>query len=198
MIPSAVKSLRFGFETPSRCYGPSGDRLRGMFAATSDLDVRPFGARNKFSIFERSSLMTFNSISIIGYLGQDPVAGQTINGTASSRFSVATTERRKTSEGEAREHTSWFRVTAYGRLAEIAQAHLAKGRQVFIRGRLRLEEYTDREGTPRTSAEVTATDLLLLSAAPASESSEVETMIEESLGSMADEEAAKEPTSPKR
>ena len=100
--------------------------------------------------------MTFTDISLIGYLGHDPVAGETANGTTSSRFSVATTDRRRSTNGDVREQTSWFRVTAYGRLAEIAQAHLAKGRQVFVRGKLRLEEYTDRDGALRLSAEVTA------------------------------------------
>lgn len=125
--------------------------------------------------------MTYNDISLIGYLGHDPVADETTNGTPTSRFSVATTERRKSSNGEVREHTSWFRVTAYGRLAEIAGTHLAKGKQVFVRGRLRLEEYTDREGAPRFSAEVTAGELILVGAAPA------EAHEEETLGSMADE-----------
>ncbi|HKX33314.1 MAG TPA: single-stranded DNA-binding protein [Blastocatellia bacterium] len=111
--------------------------------------------------------MSYSGISIVGYVGHDPVAGQTAKGMVSSRFSVATTERRKTADGERRKHTSWFRITAYGRLAEIAQSRLAKGRRVFVRGRLRLEEYTDREGRQRFSAEVTATDILLLDATKA-------------------------------
>ncbi|MCI0389865.1 MAG: single-stranded DNA-binding protein [Acidobacteria bacterium] len=142
--------------------------------------------------------MTFNSISIIGYLGHDPAAGQTTNGTVSSRFSVATTERRKTADGEMREHTSWFRVTAYGRLAEIAQAHLAKGRQVFVRGSLRLEEYTDKDGVLRFSAEVRATDLILTGAAPAVEAPEEEAITEETPGSIAGEEFTTEPAQTKR
>jgi single-strand DNA-binding protein len=111
--------------------------------------------------------MTYNDITLIGYVGHDPVPGKTKDGTLRSRFSVATSDRRKAANGEVNEHTSWFRVTAYGRLAEIAQAYLATGKQVFIRGSLRLEVYVDREGENRFSAEVKAKELILTGAAPA-------------------------------
>jgi single-strand DNA-binding protein len=53
-------------------------------------------------------------------------------------------------------------VTAWGRQAELANEYLAKGRQVYVEGRLRLEEYTDREGQKRFSAEVSATEIQFL------------------------------------
>jgi single-strand DNA-binding protein len=74
-------------------------------------------------------------------------------------MSIATTERRKNITGETEEHTTWFRVTAWGRQAELANEYLSKGRQVYIEGRLRLEEYFDREGQKRFSAEVNASEL---------------------------------------
>ena len=52
--------------------------------------------------------------------------------------------------------------TAWGHQAEVANEYLAKGRQVYVEGRLRLEEYTDREGNPRTSAEVNASEVHFL------------------------------------
>jgi single-strand DNA-binding protein len=77
-------------------------------------------------------------------------------------MSVATTEKRRTASGQVDEHTIWFRVTAWGRQAETAAEYLAKGRQVYIDGRLRLEQYTDREGNLRISPEVNATDIHFL------------------------------------
>jgi single-strand DNA-binding protein len=78
-------------------------------------------------------------------------------------MSIATTERRKNpTTGETEEHTNWFRVTAWGRQAELANEYLAKGRQIYVEGRLRLEEYTDREGQKRFSAEVNATEIQFL------------------------------------
>jgi single-strand DNA-binding protein len=106
--------------------------------------------------------MSFNKITIVGYLGRDPELRYTPQGTALCKMSIATTERRKNSAGEMEEHTTWFRVTAWGRQAELANEYLAKGRQVYVEGRLRLEEYSDREGQKRFSAEVSATEIQFL------------------------------------
>ncbi len=106
--------------------------------------------------------MSFNKITIVGYLGRDPELRYTPQGTAVCKMSVATTERRRAANGENDEHTTWFRVTVWGRQAELANEYLGKGRQVYVEGRLRLEEYTDRDGNPRISPEVTATDLQFL------------------------------------
>jgi single-strand DNA-binding protein len=106
--------------------------------------------------------MSFNKITIVGYLGRDPELRYTAQGTAVCKMSVATTERRRGSSGETEEHTTWFRVTVWGRQAELANEYLGKGRQVYLEGRLRLEEYADREGNQRISPEVTATDIQFL------------------------------------
>jgi single-strand DNA-binding protein len=104
--------------------------------------------------------MSFNKITIVGYLGRDPELRYTPQGTALCKMSIATTEKRKNVTGEMEEHTTWFRVTAWGRQAELANEYLAKGRQVYVEGRLRLEEYTDREGQKRFSAEVSAAEVV--------------------------------------
>ena len=106
--------------------------------------------------------MSFNKITIVGYLGRDPELRYTPQGTAVCNFSVATTEKRKNARGETEEHTIWFRIAAWGRQAELAAEYLAKGKQVYVEGRLRLEQYTDRDGNPRTSPEVNASDIQFL------------------------------------
>jgi len=106
--------------------------------------------------------MSFNKIVIVGHLGRDPELRYTPQGKALCKFSVATSERRKNAAGETEDHTTWFRVTVWGRQAELANEYLTKGRQVYIEGRFRLEEYTDREGQTRHSAEVNATDIQFL------------------------------------
>lgn len=102
-------------------------------------------------------MASFNKITIVGYLGRDPELKHTPQGDAVCTFSVATTE----GKGE-KEKTTWFRITAWRRTAEVANEYLSKGSQVYVEGRLRLEEYTDREGNKRASAEVTASDLQFL------------------------------------
>jgi single-strand DNA-binding protein len=103
--------------------------------------------------------MSFNRIIIVGNLGRDPELRYTAQGTPVCTFSLATNERRKDRNGEMQDQTTWFRVTLWNRQAETASQYLAKGRQVYIEGRLRVEEYVDRDGKPRQSLEVTATDM---------------------------------------
>jgi single-strand DNA-binding protein len=106
--------------------------------------------------------MSFNKIIVVGHLGRDPELKYTPQGKALCKLSVATTERRKNAVGESEDHTTWFRVSIWGRQAEIANEFLAKGRMVYIEGRFRLEEYTDREGQKRYSPEINATDIQFL------------------------------------
>jgi single-strand DNA-binding protein len=103
--------------------------------------------------------MSFNRIILVGNLGRDPELRYTTQGTAVCSFSMATNERRKDKTGEFQDVTTWFRVTLWGRQAETASQYLVKGKSVYIEGRLRVDEYTDRDGKSRYSLEVNATDM---------------------------------------
>src|SRR5215211_8518109 len=103
--------------------------------------------------------MSFNKVIIVGNLGRDPELRYTAQGTPVCTFSVATNEKRKDKNGEMQDNTTWFRITLWNRQAETASQYLQKGRQVYIEGRLRVEEYVDRDGKPRQSLEVFATDM---------------------------------------
>jgi len=103
--------------------------------------------------------MSFNKIILVGNLGRDPELRYTGSGTPVCSFSVATTEKRKDASGQYTEETTWFRVTAWQKMAETASQYLQKGRQVYIEGRLRSDSYTDRDGKERYNLEVTATDM---------------------------------------
>ncbi len=107
-------------------------------------------------------MASFNKLTIVGYLGRDPEIRYTPQGTPVCNFSVATTERRKDRAAEFQDVTTWFRVTVWGKQAESANQYLAKGRQVYVEGRLRQDEYTDRDGNKRTTLEVNATDVQFL------------------------------------
>ena len=112
-------------------------------------------------------MASFNKIILVGYLGRDPELRYTPQGTPVCDFSVATTERRKDKSGEMQEATTWFRVSLFGRQAEVASQYLTKGRQVYVEGQLSQREWTDKEGGTRTSLEVRGTEIQFLS--PASE-----------------------------
>jgi single-strand DNA-binding protein len=103
--------------------------------------------------------MSFNKIILVGNLGRDPELRYTPQGTPVCSFTMATNEKRKDRTGETQDFTTWFRVTLWGRQAETASQYLTKGRPVYIEGRLRVEEWTDRDGKPRYTLEVQATDM---------------------------------------
>lgn len=103
--------------------------------------------------------MSFNKIILVGNLGRDPELRYTPQGTPVCSFTVATNEKRKDKSGEMQDVTTWFRVTFWGRQAETASQYLTKGRPIYVEGRLRLEEWTDRDGKQRYTLEVHATDM---------------------------------------
>jgi single-strand DNA-binding protein len=106
--------------------------------------------------------MSFNKIIVIGNLGRDPELRYTPQGNAVCNFSVATSEKKRDKAGEMQEVTTWFRVTTWNKQAENASKYLTKGRPVYVEGRLRIEEWTDRDGKNRYTLEVNATDLQFL------------------------------------
>ena len=107
--------------------------------------------------------MSFNKITIVGNLGRDPELRYTPQGTAVCNFSMATNEKRRDKSGDFQDITTWFRITLWGRQAENASKYLQKGSSVYIEGRLKLDEWTDRDGNTRQTLDVTATDMQFLS-----------------------------------
>ncbi|HLA09930.1 MAG TPA: single-stranded DNA-binding protein [Pyrinomonadaceae bacterium] len=113
--------------------------------------------------------MSFNKIILVGNLGRDPELRYTPQGTPVCNFSMATNERRKDKTGEMQDFTTWFRVTLWGRQAETASQYLTKGKSVYIEGRLRVEEWVDRDGKARHTLEVNATEMHFIGTGPRGE-----------------------------
>ncbi len=103
--------------------------------------------------------MSFNKIILVGNLGRDPELRYTPQGNAVCDFSMATNDRKKDKSGEWHDVPTWFRVTLWGKQAENGSKYLAKGRQVYIEGRLSQEEWQDREGNTRYTLAVSATEM---------------------------------------
>lgn len=111
--------------------------------------------------------MSLAKVTIIGNLGRDPETRYTPSGALNVQFSIATNRRWRDSQGQEQENTTWFRVTAWGRLAETLvslteRGALAKGRQVYVEGRLEAREFTGNDGQVRTSLDVNANEIQLL------------------------------------
>ena len=103
-----------------------------------------------------------NKIIIIGNLGQDPEMRYSPSGQPMTSFSIASNRRYTTAAGEQREETEWFNCTAFGRLADTCNQYLARGRQVYVEGRLRSRRYERRDGTPGFSLDVNVTEVQFL------------------------------------
>lgn len=108
--------------------------------------------------------MSFNKITIVGNLGRDPELRYTPQGNAVCNFSMATNDKRRDKSGETQDITTWFRITLWGKQAETASKFLTKGSPIYIEGRLKVEEWTDRDGKGRYTLEVQATDMQFISA----------------------------------
>jgi len=106
-----------------------------------------------------------NKITIIGHLGRDPEMRYMPEGQAVTTFSVASSRKYKTAAGEQKEETEWFNCSAWGKLAEICNQYLAKGKQVYIEGRLKTRTYQAQNGETRFSIDVTCQEIQFLGGA---------------------------------
>ncbi len=104
------------------------------------------------------------TIQIIGNLGRDPETRFTTNGQQVTSFSVAVS--RPARGGDRQEETDWYRVSCFGKQAQIAEQFLSKGRKVYISGRFVPHTFTGNDGQSRTSLDVNADTLVLIDSAP--------------------------------
>jgi single-strand DNA-binding protein len=115
---------------------------------------------------------SLKKIFIIGNLGSDPVMRYTQDGTPVASFNVAVNERSRRAQGadagqsgqpsQPEETTTWFRVSAWRRQAEIANDLLKKGTSVYVSGNLTVREFTGNDGQKRTSLDVQMDDMQIL------------------------------------
>lgn len=101
--------------------------------------------------------MSVNKVILIGNLGRDPELRYTQSGMAVANLSVATTRKWKNKQtNELQEETEWHRVSVFGQTAEACGNYLAKGRQVYVEGRLKTRSWDDKDGVKRYATEVVA------------------------------------------
>ena len=102
----------------------------------------------------------YAKVVFVGYLGGEPEMRYTPNGQAVCNFRMAVTRK----WGQGQEETLWVKVVTWGSLAETRSKFLAKGRLVLVEGdRLKVDAYTNREGQPAASLELTAQTVKFLS-----------------------------------
>jgi single-strand DNA-binding protein len=104
-----------------------------------------------------------NKVILVGNLGADPELKYTPSNRPVCNLSVATNEVFKDKSGQRQERTEWHRVTVWGDQAENCSKYLAKGRMVYLEGRLQTRSWDDKDGKKRYSTEVVADRVVFLS-----------------------------------
>jgi single-strand DNA-binding protein len=112
----------------------------------------------------------YHTIVIVGNVGRDAEMRYTPSGAAVASFSVATNRQYTASSGEQIKETVWFRISAWGKQAEVCNQYVKKGMKVLVEGRLTADQgtggpriWTGNDGSPRASFEVTAQTVRFLS-----------------------------------
>jgi len=103
-----------------------------------------------------------NKIQLIGHVGNDPEVKALEGGKKLVNFTIATNDYYINDKGEKIEQTEWHRVTAWGKVAEIIEKYVTKGKEVAIEGKLTHRTYDDKDGNKRYVTDVVVNDILLL------------------------------------
>lgn len=105
----------------------------------------------------------YSQTTVIGHLGNDPDIRYLPNGDPVANFSIAVTESWKDkATGEKKEVTTWFRVNAFGKLAEICGQYLKKGAACMVVGKMQSRKWTDKGNVERESWELKADTMQML------------------------------------
>jgi single-strand DNA-binding protein len=105
---------------------------------------------------------SLNRIQLIGNLTRDPELRYTPNGAAVCTFGLATNRSWTTDTGEKKEEVEFHRIVAWSKLAELCSQLLAKGRKVYLEGRIAYRKYTDKNNIEQNIAEIVIDDMLIL------------------------------------
>ncbi len=100
--------------------------------------------------------MSVNLVALLGNLTRDPELRYTPSGSAVCQFGLALNRRYRTAAGELQEETSFVEVVVWGKQAEVVAAHMAKGRAVFVEGRLQQDTWETEAGERRSRLKIVA------------------------------------------
>jgi len=103
-----------------------------------------------------------NKVQLIGNVGQEPEVKTLGEGKKVANITLATNDYYINDKGDKVEQTEWHRVTAWGKVAEIIEKYVTKGKEIAIEGKLTYRNYDDKDGIKRYVTEVVANDILLL------------------------------------
>jgi len=110
--------------------------------------------------------MNLNRAMIIGNLTRDPESRTTTTGQSVCNFAVATSSQWTDAQGAKQERTEYHSIVAWGKLADICTQYLAKGRKVYVEGRLQTREWEGQDGAKKQRTEIVADNMIILDRPP--------------------------------
>ncbi len=131
-------------------------------------------------IYMEGFMIGVNKVILIGNLGKDPELRYTPSGQPVATFSLATTERWTDRNGQRQDRTEWHNVVAWGKLGELVNQYLKKGRSAYIEGRITTRSWDDKDGNKRYKTEIVANQVHFLGSS-AGQSTEVDTVQENGM-----------------
>ena len=102
-----------------------------------------------------------NRVSLIGYVGQNPDVRTFESNRKKASFSLATNEYYTNEKGERVESTEWHNLVAWGKLADVVEKYVEKGREIVAEGKITYRSYDDKEGNKRYVTEILLNELHL-------------------------------------
>lgn len=103
-----------------------------------------------------------NRVQLIGNVGQDPTITNFDNGKRMARVNLATNEHYKNNQGERVTHTEWHTLIGWGKLVDIIEGFVTKGKEIAVEGKLITRSYEDKDGNKRYVTEIVLNEILLL------------------------------------
>jgi single-strand DNA-binding protein len=103
-----------------------------------------------------------NKVILVGNLGSDPEVRTTPGGQRVANFRLATSRQWTGQDGQRQEKTEWHSIVAWGKLADICERYLQKGKQVYVEGRLETRSWQDKEGQTKYKTEIICETMQML------------------------------------
>jgi len=103
-----------------------------------------------------------NKVILVGNLGKDPELRRLENGTAVTKFSLATSDSYKDKDGNRVDQTEWHNIVLWRGLAEVAEKYLKKGSQIYIEGKIKSRSWEDKEGNKKYTTEIVGDNMKML------------------------------------
>ena len=115
------------------------------------------------SLIQKFNIMSLrNKVTLIGHTGKEVEVFNFENGTKKATVSLATSDYYINAAGERVEETQWHNLVAFGKVVDILEKYVPKGKEIAIEGKLTYRSYDDKDGTKRFVTEIKIDELVLL------------------------------------